>query len=193
MFGIVFLLVISITYAGVLNNYGKIVGTITVLPPPITTIILHPSNANDTTDHLYILSPADLAKLNSSDDNQYVTQKDWKEKYDDNEYIDFGFTPNIPESVIITNVTLIFEWQRPNTVDNAQLKIYVNNSLLSTISLSPLPSPNVDRNETIDLKTLGINTTAKVNALKIRFQATDGHGSETKHDLVEIIVKYVRI
>jgi hypothetical protein len=33
MFGIVFLLVISIAYAGVLEYYGKIVGTANVLPP----------------------------------------------------------------------------------------------------------------------------------------------------------------
>jgi hypothetical protein len=33
MFGIVFLLVISIAYAGVLNYYGKIVGTANVQPP----------------------------------------------------------------------------------------------------------------------------------------------------------------
>jgi hypothetical protein len=33
MIGIVFLLVISIAYAGVLNYYGKIVGTVSVQPP----------------------------------------------------------------------------------------------------------------------------------------------------------------
>jgi hypothetical protein len=49
IFGIVFLLVISIAYAGVLNYYGKIIGTANVLPPTFY------ATSNSISSNLYTL------------------------------------------------------------------------------------------------------------------------------------------
>jgi hypothetical protein len=126
-----------------------------------------------------------------SDDYRYITKKDWKESFDSNEYVELEFPDiTIPSGATISEVLLKFEWQRPATVDNAQLKIYVGTSLIATISLTPLPYPNTDRTEIINLKSYGIDTVAEINALKIWFQATDGKGAITQHDWVEVQVTY---
>jgi hypothetical protein len=156
-----------------------------------TINVLHPNAGKDTTDALYTLTDDDLIMLAVSDDYRYITKKDWKESFDSNEYVELEFPDiTIPSGATISEVLLKFEWQRPATVDNAQLKIYVGTSLIATISLTPLPDPNTDRTEIINLKSYGIDTVAEINALKIWFQATDGKGAITQHDWVEVQVTY---
>jgi len=153
--------------------------------------VLHPNVGIDATDSPSTLTDDQLIMLVVSDDYRYITKKEWKEEFDDNEYLEFEFPDiTIPSGATINSVLLKFEWQRPNTVDDAQLKIYVGSNPIASISLKPLPDASVDRNETIDLMSYGIDTVDEINNLKIRFQATDGRGAKTQHDWIEIQVTY---
>jgi len=95
--------------------------------------------------------------------------------------------------ISIDSVTLRFKWTRPETIDNARIIIYFDsNSHTYNITLSNLSwrQNSEERTEVINLKNLGVNTVGEINSLKIRFQATDGWGAYTWHDLVEVEVTY---
>lgn len=168
------------------TNNPQTVSVTLVVP---VTVNLHPDNALDTTDSPYYLKPSDLAKLATSDNDRYESKHDWKNNFDNNEYIEFSF-PDIPTGATVDSVVLKFEWQRAGTVDNARLVIWDGSAWRAPYYLS-LPAANTDNTVTIDLKAeYGIDTAAEVNALKVRFQATDGGGAKTKHDWVEVQVTY---
>jgi len=173
------------------HDWVEVQVTYTELPSSITkTIYLNPNEGEDKTDS-HKLNQTDLNLLKTSDDNRYRSYNTWKKDFKEDEYIQFEFEDiAIPDGATIDSVKLMFEWQRPGTVDDARLKIFVGTSLIGTISLEPLPQPDTDRTEVIDLKDLGIDTETEINALKIWFQAKDGKGAYTLHDWVEVEVKY---
>ncbi|MCS7134343.1 MAG: fibronectin type III domain-containing protein [Candidatus Pacearchaeota archaeon] len=154
------------------------------------TIDLYPTWGIDTTQNAsgYIMTTADLAKVNSSDDNRYGSDGFWPSNYT-NEYIQWNFTGNL-SNVIVNDVFLTFEWQRTGTVEpEARLRVWDH----STGNWGPwhaisAPFPNQDHTITIDLDY--INTTEDINNLKVYFQARDGRGAKTQHDLVKLTVIY---
>jgi hypothetical protein len=151
---------------------------------------LHVSGGYDATDS-HTLTSADLTKLYSSDNNRYKSTSTWSYTFEDTEYISFEFEDiTIPSGATIDSVVLKFEWQRYYEIDNARLRIYVDASLITTISLTPLPSSGFDRIETINLLGVGIDTEAEINDLVVKFQATDGWCAYTEHDWVQVDVTY---
>ncbi|MEM4576260.1 MAG: hypothetical protein QW701_02215 [Candidatus Nezhaarchaeales archaeon] len=155
------------------------------------TVRLNPNKGCDTTDFGYQLKSQDLNRLKQSDDDRYRTKSTWSECYSEFEYLDIWFEKvTLPAGASIDSVVLYFEWNRPSHVDNARIRVYVGPTLMGTINLSPLPAPGQDRTEVIDLKALGVDTVAEINDLKVRFQATDGWGAYTYHDLAVVEVKY---
>ena len=177
---------ITVSDPNATNSPQTVSVTLTVAVPAK----LHPNAGLDTTGKgMYYLTSSDLAKLAASDNDRYRSQHAWKKDYSDDEYIDFELE-NIPAGVTVNSVVLRFEWQRPSTVDNARLRIWDGSSWSSYYYL-PLPTPGTDNIVTLDLKAdYGIDTAAEVNALRIRFQATDGKGAYTWHDWIEVEVTY---
>jgi len=164
------------------------------IPPaqqPVTeTVRLYPDDGNDTTDRFHRLNSSDLNKLRESDDNRYRTISTWAGSYIECDTLNLSFDDiTLPAGASIDSVVLLFEWQRPETVDKARIIVYVGSTVMGTIDLS-LPTAGQDHLEIIDLKALGVDTVAEINNLKIRFQATDGKGAYTYHDLAVIEVTY---
>ncbi|MEM2614314.1 MAG: hypothetical protein QXO15_08855 [Nitrososphaerota archaeon] len=165
-------------------------------PAEVGTVYLYPDGGEDTTDSPSTLSSSDLEKLKAADDNKkYCTISTWLDQYSDCERLDFTFE-NMSAGiniVSIDNVILRFKWTRPRTIDHARIIIYFDsNSYIYDIALSELPGTQCceERTEVINLKNLGVDTVGEINSLKIRFQATDGEGAYTCHDLVEVEVTY---
>lgn len=173
------------------TNSPQTVGVTLVVTPAAVTVYLHPNAGSDATDYFPVsLTPDNLAKLAASDDSRYRSLYAWWYEYSDYDYIDFELE-NIPAGVTVNSVVLKFEWQRPSTVDNARLRIWDGSSWSPYYYLFPLPTPDTDAIVTLDLKAAyGIDTAAEVNALRIRFQATDGSGAYTWHDWIEVEVNY---
>jgi hypothetical protein len=183
------------------TNSPQTVSVTLNLQPATYSANLHPNEGVDRwgshPGDCRILTPGDLNLLEASDDNRYRNNKEWHEKYEENRYIEFGFE-NIPAEATVLSAVLKFEWQRTSDVDNARLRIWNGSSWSSDYYyLFPLPPENTDTIVTLDLKTdYGIDTAAKVNNLRVRFQATDpgGDGPPEKaftwHDWVEVQVTY---
>jgi len=169
------------------------------LPVFATTDDYYPTAGIDESDGYYILSSTDLAKLTSSDDSRYVSHGIWDNKYYNNsDYIEFDFTPNLPECSIIQKVNITFEWQRAGSCENlnhARLKVWDQSSLSWAIYNFPTPLPPVgtDRTETIDVSSY-INTLEDVNNLKIWFQVESNPAGPasgvTKHDWIKVTINY---
>jgi len=170
------------------TNSPQTVNVTLNLQPATYSVGLHPNYVRDSSDSPWSLPPENLAQLAVSDDNRYRSKASWPSGYDSH-YIDFDFD-NIPAGATVLSAVLKFEWQRPQTVDNARLSIW-NGSSWSSYYYLPLPSPNTDTIVTLDLKTgYGIDNAFEVNNLRVRFQATDGGGAYTWHDWVEVQVVY---
>jgi predicted ribosomally synthesized peptide with SipW-like signal peptide len=160
--------------------------------PVAQTVHLNPDYGYDTSKSpAHVLTSGDLDALTSSDDERYQSGG-WPGEFSDSQYLEFVF-PSIMDSVSIESVVLWFEWQRTGVIEGAKLVFYNDDMILGERDLSPLPSGGVDRTEVIDLRNgFGIDTAAKVNALKVRFQAHDKDkpGHTTSHDWVELKVQY---
>ncbi len=161
----------------------------------------YPTEGYDESYHgtgMYVLTAGDLEKLASSDDNRYVSYAVWNNRnYNDYDYIEFDFSPDLPSCAVVESVIITFEWQRTDTcynINTARLKIWDQSSASWFIDNFPTPLPllYIDRTEIINAPY--INTVEDVNNLKIWFQVSLNPAyppaDVTKHDLVKLTVTY---
>ncbi|MEM5836609.1 MAG: hypothetical protein QW058_02575, partial [Candidatus Aenigmatarchaeota archaeon] len=154
----------------------------------------YPTSATDASSSpSYTLTVSDLAKLNASDNNRYQSKYMWNlNDYVDSRYIEFRFSPNLPEHTTINNATLYFEWQRSSQyVQGARIKVWDQSSSSWQIFNFALPPVGSDKIEVISLPF--ISTLEDVNNFKIQFQARDSsckNGGYSLHDLVELVLNY---
>ena len=139
-----------------------------------------------------IFSASDIEKLATSDDVRIQSNATtWPTDgvYDENKYIEFIFSPNIPVDAVIENVTFSNEFRRSGALSEAKLEVWegtiFNDQILTTGSI------NTDHTDTVDV-TSYINTPEKVNNLKARFLAYRENGGSTKtsHDFIGLSVTY---
>jgi hypothetical protein len=187
-----------------MNNKETIIAVFLALvfcamPVFAATGIYYSTAGRDESNGGYTMLSGDLPKLTASDDNRYVSHGTWNNKsYNDNDYIEFDFTPNLPSCAIVEKASITFEWQRAAACENlqeARLKIwdYSSSSWRIDNFPTPLPAVGVDRTEVTDLSSY-ITTPEDVNNLKIWFQGRTATaappGGTTKHDLVKLNVTY---
>ncbi|MEM4703333.1 MAG: Ig-like domain-containing protein [Candidatus Pacearchaeota archaeon] len=149
----------------------------------------YPKWGIDTTSGVYIMNSSDLAKVNSSEDDRYSTKGYWSSSYCD-EYLQWNFSSSL-SGLTITGSSLTFEWQRTSSTEaEARLRVWDHTagSWSSWYNLSA-PNANQDYNFTVNLSSF-INTVSDINNFKVQFQAKDGSGAKTKHDLVQLTVNY---
>jgi|GEM_PF-4262044 len=163
-------------------------------PAFATVVSYYPTAGTDTTSGTHTLTSSDLGKLNASDDNRYRSRGSWTNcNYDPNRYIDFNFTPGIPDDAIITDAVITFEWQIGSIwIYGGKIQIWEQDSGTWHTYTLQLPSVGTDKTETIDVSSY-INTSYDINNFKIKFQAHNGgchNGGYTHHDLVELTVNY---
>jgi len=129
------------------------------------------------------LTAVELTSLNFSDDNRYTSYGSWGSTFA--KRIEFNF-PNISSGATVLNVTLNFEWARFGAqVDGARLGIW-DGSIWTYYPLT------LGTGDVLVIKYLSgiINTAAKVNSLKLVFQATSSPAKTTSHDWVQVDVTY---
>lgn len=136
-------------------------------------------------------SASDLVKLNASDDSR-IQSNNWPNNssdFDENRYIEFIFSPNLPTNISVSNVTLTHEFRRSGTLTAAKLEVWDGN-IWHNETLT-LPASSTDFSESKDVTSYS-NSSSSVNGIKVRFLAFRGGSVETKtsHDFINLAVTY---
>jgi hypothetical protein len=160
--------------------------------------ILNPvgNGTSQTNDHSsgsnYYLDSTEVLSLNANDSSRWTTRSNWPDTISTNNYLNFVFPSDITRTTL-DSAQLTFVWQRESSVDEARIRIYDGSTWSSYYNIS-MPSANSDSTVTLDLKSYGINSIAKVNAMIIQFQAArggfDSSTRNTLHNLVQVDVIY---
>ena len=134
---------------------------------------------------------SDIAKLDAVDNKRIQSNATtWSagDNYEENKYIEFLFSPNIPTTATIQQVTISHKFRRSGSLGGAKLEVW-DGTQFTDMSLTT-GTENIDHTDTLDVTSF-INTPEKVNALKARFLAYRGDGhTKTSHDFIGIHVLY---
>lgn len=149
------------------------------------------SGSDVSSGNLVPFTDSELGRINASDDKTRLTSNPWPEggAYDESKYLEFIFSPDIPNDVVIDNVVVNHEYRRSGALDGSKLEVW-NGAEFTNFDISK-GAINVDQSDSVDL-TSYLNTPDKVNSIKIRFLAYRGEGADTTtgHDFVGITVVY---
>ncbi len=134
----------------------------------------------------------DLIKINSSDNNWLINNGTLPKNvlnYDETKYIEFIFSPDVPSKATINNVLFTIEYQRMNNLKISKLEFFDGLNFIDEVLFNPFIS-NSDITITAPISYL--NTSEKINDLKVRFLAYTDDNSDTfiKYDLFKINVNY---
>lgn len=146
-----------------------------------------------------IFTEDDVEKLTSSDSvpgngiDRYRSDK-WPDEnaYDEDRYIEYIFTPNIPAHAVINEVKIHHEFQRSAALGGAKIEIWDGSNFVEIVGIT-LGSSAVDHTDVLDATSV-LNTANIINNTKIRFLAyrstSTASGTTTGHDFVSLIVTY---
>ncbi len=157
-----------------------------------TSLTLVPTGGVDNTSTTpATFTTTTLTKLSVSDDSRIQNNGDWSSTnaYNENQYLEFNFTPTLPDNAVINSITVTNEFRRTGTLIAAKLEVWDGTQF--TDEALTVGSINVDHTDTVDVSSL-LSTVEKVRAMKIRFLAyRDTTGStRTSHDFVGINLTY---
>lgn len=154
-----------------------------------------------------ILNASELNQLKNSDDVRYGTNGHWPIywtlPYQQNQYLEFIFNPNIPNNAKINSVKIIFEYQRDPLASgtnqrDARIRAWDGDGFdveIADYDDLKLSTYNVDETKTIEVPLNLIDTPVKVNNFKFRFYMR-GQGPwyqpwlRTRHDYVALDIDY---
>lgn len=158
------------------------------------TIFIVTGGTDKTSSITKILSVANEVALSASDELRYDTKGYWPSgHYDENQYLEFAFSPDVPSGSQINSVTLNFQYQRAG--DNCQKGeariLYFLGSEEKIINLPWLEKGFKD-SEIYSFNLNDIDSVEKLNNFAIKFQlyANDCSCVSTMHNLVELKVDY---
>ncbi|KKQ02894.1 MAG: hypothetical protein US12_C0024G0002 [Parcubacteria group bacterium GW2011_GWA2_36_24] len=141
----------------------------------------------------------DLQKLSASDSEpgngvDRMRSDKWPDEnqYDESRYIEFIFSPDIPQDAIISEVKITHEFQRSAALVVAKIEVWDGENFIDQEGTT-LGTGGADHTDVIDITSV-LNTAAKINNAKIRFltyRATvTQSGTTTGHDFVGLSVTY---
>ena len=134
---------------------------------------------------------SDIVKLDAIDNNRIQSNAaSWSvgDSYEENKYIEFLFSSNIPTTATIKQVTISHKFRRSGSLGGAKLEVW-DGTQFTDMPLTT-GTENIDHTDTVDVTSF-INTPEKVNALKVRFLAYRGDGhTKTSHDFIGVHVVY---
>ena len=138
-------------------------------------------------------SSSEINKLSSVDTNRIQSNGvTWPKSgaYDENKYMEFIFSPDVPENAVIENITVVNNFRRSGALDGAKLEIWDGENFVDQ-EISKGSNTTTDNNESIDATSF-IETSSQINNLKVRFLAYRGEGGNTKtsHDFIGLSVTY---
>lgn len=146
-----------------------------------------------------IFTEDDVEKLTSSDSvpgngiDRYRSDK-WPDEntYDEDRYIEYIFTPNIPADAVINEVKIHHEFQRSAALGGAKIEVWDGSNFVEIVGIT-LGSSAVDHTDVLDATSV-LNTANIINNTKIRFLAyrstSTASGTTTGHDFVSLTVTY---
>ena len=170
--------------------FGKGVKSDTTITFSIT------SGADTTSGAQHEFTPAELAKLSTSDNSRIQSDANWSMTgvYEEDKYLEFLFQPGVPTEVIISSVVVTHEYYRTSALVGAKLEIW-DGELWNDVPIS-LPHSSGTANEISETKDITsiISQPSQLNNIKIRFLAyrndVIGSGIKTSHDLIKLDVIY---
>lgn len=155
-----------------------------------------------------VLNASSISKISASDDDRYLTNGHWPQywvlPYQQNQYLEFTFSPNVPGDAIINSAKLVFEYQRDalksgTSQKDARIRAWDGDGFdveIADYNDLKLSSPDKDETKIISIPSELVNTPEKINNFKIRFYMR-GVGPilhpwlKTKHDYVGLDIDYV--
>lgn len=170
------------------------------------------TGGKDSTNLLFpVILDSSFSQINSSDDIYYEAKGTWPIywilDFQKNQFMEFSFSPNIPEGAVINNVKIVFEYQRGpfrlgSTQRDARMRAWngINfDTEIAGYSDLLLSTYNQDETKIINVPISLVNTPEKINNFKFRFFMR-GEGPlndcgvptniKTKHDLIALDVDY---
>lgn len=151
------------------------------------------SGTDASADTITYFSETEIFKLSSVDTNRIQSNGvSWPKNgaYDESKYIEFIFSPDIPENAVIEEVKIINNFRRSGALDGTKLEVGVSDNFTDE-EISRGSSAGIDNQEEVDV-TSYINTPDLVNNLIVRFLAyrSGTASSKTSHDYIGISVTY---
>jgi hypothetical protein len=134
-----------------------------------------------------------LAKLAASDDERMQSDGNWPTTgaYNEDQFLEFAFSPNLPTNAQIGSVQVTHEFRRTSTLTEAKLEIW-DGQYFHDLVLTLPKTTATDFSETKDITQI-LNSAAKLNNLRIRFLAyrnTPVTTNKTSHDFLKISVDF---
>ncbi|KKR09026.1 MAG: Filamentous hemagglutinin family outer membrane protein [Parcubacteria group bacterium GW2011_GWC1_39_29] len=141
------------------------------------------------------LSANDINKLKSTDLSRFK-RTGWSMAgvFDEANYLEFVFSPNIVASATISSITLVHNFRKSNSnaLNGAKFEIWDGLDFTHT-EIVTIPPSSTDATNSYDISSY-INTPQKINDLKVRFLAyrnpPDVIESATSHDYLGLKVTY---
>ncbi|MFH1823167.1 MAG: fibronectin type III domain-containing protein [archaeon] len=152
--------------------------------------LLHPTSGDDTTPSPHplhhILTSSDLTHISSSNNVWYRNNGSWYADYQNTEYIEYVFSPQLEVCNILSTKVKV-EWHTNSRVDEARILVYAD-GVWKPLVLGRA----VDEDDTVIFDvTSDVNTLGEINNFKLRFQAKDDENSNNAwsyNDLIEFQV-----
>jgi hypothetical protein len=186
-----FLNLFSCLFVFVLFSFS-ITNFVSAEEPPIEVSFVVSGGFDSTSGVLEEFNESDIVKLQILDQSRMQTSASWPSGgYEDEKYLEFIFSPDIPSNAIIESVNVQNNFRRStsNTLTGAKLEVWDGQSFF--IYNLIVPSGTNDSDESFDLTDI-LNTPEKINQAKVRFLAyRQSAGSiQTSHDFIGLKVVY---
>jgi hypothetical protein len=183
----------EIRYPANATGSGLYAGLIRISPESTAkTVRLYPVAINDHTNGSdYWLDPEEMTKFRYNDTIKYETRGNWSNTSDPTKYINYSFSPTIPEEARIVNVTYWSRYEKRNMTGSFAGS--VNDSITVYNSSSSM---------VFDIKGEGVYEISRgleaclrdwddVDSMKMKFYLDKPTIIRTQHDLTYIEIIYI--
>jgi len=137
---------------------------------------------------------SELTKLSTNDDKRIQSNAAWPDQgsYDNNRYLEFVFSPSLPEGAGLDQVLVTHKYRRSGTLTAAKLVVMAGASVLGEWAVTTVGALNQDVVDTFDISHQ-VASPSQSNNLRVRFLAyrsTSSGQTKTSHDLVGLSIGY---
>ena len=153
------------------------------------------SGTDSTTGSVTAFNLSEVSNLNLNDNNRVGSNSAWpviaSGSYDENKYLEFVFSPNVPSNATISSVKITHKYNRSGFLADAKLEIWDGVGSSNSVSVTLEGASSHDVTDIVDASSY-INTSEKTNGLKVRFLAYRNSAGNTKtyHDFIGLEIVY---
>ena len=132
------------------------------------------NGTDSTTGSVTTFSLSEVSNLNLNDNNRVGSNNAWpviaSGSYDENKYLEFVFSPNVPSNATISSVKITHKYNRSGSLAGAKLEVWDGADFSNSVSVTLEGASSHDVIDIVDSSSY-INTFEKANGLKVRFLA----------------------